>query len=230
MMLVLTIESGASILSINISIVNTNIMAFNAALLGIFFLNNILCEPLLDPAAVAEAGTVIAEASADYVVDLLCGCGCRFVDVKTCVPDTKKICKDIVKSKCVTKDKVECKDEYKKECKTVYKDVCHTEKKKECKTEYKEVCKPVYKPPTYAAPAYHGNDCKKVPEEKCARIKVPKCLTIPEETCRDIPTKDCKEVPTLTPTKKSVKECQRCETYEDLVIDITYEKSCQRHK
>ena len=192
-------------------------MAFNIALLGIFFLNNILCEPLLAPAAVAEAGTVIAEASADYVVDLLCGCGCRFVDVKTCVPDTKKICKDIVKSKCVTKDKVECKDEYKKQCKTIYKDVCHTEKKKECKTEYKEVCKPVYKPPTYAAPAYHGNDCKKVPEEKCAyvdekkckkvpeeqcsRKKVPKCLTIPEETCRDIPTKDCKEVPTLTPTK-----------------------------
>merc|ERR1712168_1593344 len=133
-------QSGASILNNNISIVN-NIMAVKTrtALLAIFFINHVTCEPLLDPAAVAEAGTVIAEASADYVVDLLCGCGCRFVDVKTCVPDTKKICKDIVKSKCVTKDKVECKDEYKKECKTVY----------------KEVCKPVYKPPTYAAPAYH---------------------------------------------------------------------------
>ena len=30
--------------------------------------------------------------------------------------------------------------------------------------------------------------------------------------------------------RKAVKECQSCETYEDLVIDITYEKSCQRHK
>ena len=66
-------------------------------LLIIFFCKNIVSEPLLDPIAVAEAGTVIAEASADYVVDLLCGCGCRFVDVKTCLADTKKACKDIVK-------------------------------------------------------------------------------------------------------------------------------------
>ena len=73
-------------------------------------------EPILDLLAVAEPGTL--------ALDLLCGCGCRFVDVKTCVADTKKVCTEKVKHKCVHKEKVECKDEYHEECKTVYKDVC----------------------------------------------------------------------------------------------------------
>merc|ERR1712106_149503 len=155
-------------------------------LLIIFFFKNIVCEPLLDPIAVAEAGTVIAEASADYVVDLLCGSGCRFVDVKTCLADTKKVCKDIVKSKCKTKDKVECKDEYKEECKTVYNDECHNVKKKACKTEYKEVCKPVYKAPTYKTPAYHGQNCEKIPEEKCAYLNEKVCKKVPERKCNRV--------------------------------------------
>ena len=35
---------------------------------------------LVNIEAIADAGTKIAEKSADYVVDLLCGCGCRLVN------------------------------------------------------------------------------------------------------------------------------------------------------
>merc|ERR1719158_1254973 len=102
-------------------------------------LGSIISGEPLNPKAVAKAGAIIAEGTADYVVDLLCGCGCRYYDVKTCVPDTRQVCKDTIKTKCKTKEKVECKDEYKEECKTTYKDVCHKEKKKVCKTTYKDV-------------------------------------------------------------------------------------------
>jgi hypothetical protein len=59
---------------------------------------------------------------------------------------------------------------------------------------------------------------------------VPKCLTIPEETCRDIPEQYCHTEPTLKPAKKTVKECQSCEAYQDVVIDIQYDKKCERKK
>merc|ERR1712025_211873 len=81
-----------------------------------YLLSSVSCSPGIE--ALAQAGSIIAEKSADYVVDLLCGCGCRFVEQKTCV------------------------QEYKDECKIQYKDVCHVEKQKVCRTEYKEVCKP----------------------------------------------------------------------------------------
>jgi len=136
-------------------------------------------EPVLDPLAVAEAGTVIAEETADYVVDLLCGCGCRNFDIKTCVAAEKKVCKDTVKTKCRHKSNVECKDEYKEDCKTIYNDVCHKEKKKVCSTEYREECKPVYKPQTYKTPAYKGKECKKTPEEKCHYVEEKKCTKVP---------------------------------------------------
>ena len=33
----------------------------------------------------------------------------RYYDVKTCVPDTRQVCKDVIKTKCKTKDKVRSK-------------------------------------------------------------------------------------------------------------------------
>merc|ERR1711874_298351 len=75
-----------------------------------------------------------------------------------------------------------------------------------------------------SAKKYQKKICNKVPEEKCEKKKVKNCLTIPEETCRDVPVPDCKSVPTKTPFVQKVKECQSCEKYEDLEIDIEYEK------
>ena len=36
-------------------------------------------------------------------------CPIRYYDVKTCVPDTRQVCKDVIKTKCKTKDKVRSK-------------------------------------------------------------------------------------------------------------------------
>jgi hypothetical protein len=148
-------------------------LLITTVLLGVGLLGR--TEAVLDPLAVAEAGTVIAEETAGLVVDLLCGCGCRTFDIKTCVADEKKICKDVTYTKCSHKENVECKDEFKEECKTIYNDVCDKIKKKVCKTEYREECKPVYKPPTYNTPAQKGKECKKVPEEKCQYVDEKKC-------------------------------------------------------
>ena len=125
-------------------------------------------------------------------------------------------------------------------------DLCHVEKKKVCRTEYKEVCKPVYRPPTYQTAAYHGKKCDKVPEEKCnyvddnvckkvpekicKKVKDKKCLIIPEETCRDTPRNACKKVPALVPSIKEIRECQTCETYEENVTEVVFDKKCERHE
>ena len=38
----------------------------------------------------------------------------------------------------------------------------------------------------------------------------------------------CRLVPTKTAVYRTVKECQRCESYEELVVSTQYEKTCQR--
>ena len=58
--------------------------------------------------------------------------------------------------------------------------------------------------------------------------KVQNCVNIPQEICRDVPVAQCKIVPTLTPRYKTVRECSRCEKYDDVVVDIEYKKNCQR--
>ena len=53
-------------------------------------------------------------------------------------------------------------------------------------------------------------------------------MKIPEEICRDVPVPVCKTVPTKSPFIKSVKECSRCEEYDEVVVDIEYDKKCNR--
>ena len=86
-----------------------------------YLLSSVSCSPGIE--ALAQAGSIIAEKSADYVVDLLCGCGCRFVEQKTCVQEYKEQCEPKLETKCKTKEKEECKDEYKDECKIQYKGI-----------------------------------------------------------------------------------------------------------
>merc|ERR1719234_2070660 len=134
-------------------------------------LSNLISGEPLNPKAVAKAGAIIAEGTADYVVDLLCGCGCRYYDVKTCVSATRQVCKDVIKTKCKTKENVECKDEYKEECKTIY------------------------KAPTYDSPAYHGEECTKVPEEVCSYKEEQKCKKVPEKKCHTKKVPKCLTIP-----------------------------------
>ena len=68
----------------------------------------------------------------------------------------------------------------------------------------------------------------KVPEKVCKKVNDKQCLTIPEETCRQVPSQQCTKVPALVPANKPVKECQTCETYEDDISDIVYDKKCER--
>ena len=37
---------------------------------------------------------------AGFVVDLLCGCGCRTYKVKECVNGVRNVCKDVVDTRC----------------------------------------------------------------------------------------------------------------------------------
>ena len=73
-----------------------------------------------------------------------------------------------------------------------------------------------------------GSTSARVPEKVCKKVKDKQCLTIPEETCRQVPSQQCTKVPALVPANKPVKECQTCETYEDDISDIVYDKKCER--
>ena len=53
--------------------------------------------------------------------------------MKVCVEDMKRVCQDVIDTRCRVGENIECKEEIKQECKTVYNDVCHNEKKKVCK-------------------------------------------------------------------------------------------------
>ena len=77
---------------------------------------------------------------------------------------------------------------------------------------------------------YSNNVCKKIPEKICKKVKDKKCLIIPEETCRDTPRKACKKVPALVPSIKEIRECQTCETYEEKVTEVVYDRKCERHE
>ena len=142
--------------------------------------------------------------------------------VKECVDDVKKVCKDVVETQCRKGENIECKEELQKECKTIYNNVCKNDKKKVCKTVYKEQCTPTYKP-SYGAPANNCHKvpeevceyktqkvCQKVPENKCENKKVTKCVKIPEEICRDVPVPHCKSVPTKTAVPRIVKVWNFC--------------------
>ena len=90
-------------------------------------------EPILKQVAVV--GERIAEGTADFVVDLLCGCGCRHFEVRACKNDTKQVCKEAIDTRCRNKQNVECKEELKESCKTIQRDVCKIQKKKVCKND-----------------------------------------------------------------------------------------------
>ena len=86
--------------------------------------------------------------------------------VKVCVDDTKKVCKDVIDTRCRTGEKIECKEDVREECRTVYNEVCKYEKKKVCKMVYEKVCEPTPYKPTYKY-RKPENVCKKIPTEKC---------------------------------------------------------------
>ena len=86
--------------------------------------------------------------------------------------------------------------------------------------------------------------CEKVPSKKCQGMsvlyhweislignlakKVQNCVNIPEETCRDVPVPKCRSVPYKRPVYKTLMECSKCEKYDNVLVDIGYEKNCQR--
>ena len=170
---------------------------------------------------------------AGFVVDLLCGCGCRnyqvyftflcldslfakiHIQIKTCAEDVKTLCKDVLEKKCRHDETIECRDEIETECRTVHHNKCHDEVKHVCKMEYRDNCTVPAKP-SYEAPKCHQEQvevchdeheevCEKVPVEECDNIKKTKCSKIPQEICRDIPVPHCKTVPTKVPVFKTMK-------------------------
>ena len=55
------------------------------------------------------------------------------LQLKVCVEDVRRVCQDVIDTRCRHGEKIECKEEIKQDCKTVYNDVCRQEKKKVCK-------------------------------------------------------------------------------------------------
>ena len=142
---------------------------------------------------------------------------------------------------CHVEKKKVCRTEHKEVCKPVYRKPTYQTAAfhgKKCESVPEEKCELV-----------DENRCAKVPEKVCKKVKEEKCLTIPEETCRDVPTKECKKVPKFVPSNNPIKvslillsfnadmewlvfffqECQKCETYEDDISDVVYDKKCERH-
>merc|ERR1711890_139337 len=106
--------------------------------------------------------------------------GCVVGGKPECHHTYEKHCKSHIKEQCTYEEKKVCSDVYeehtsyqkKKECSTVYKTVAEHKKERKCKTTYKEECKPSYN---------YGQECKKIPEEKCEYVDVPSYKQVPEE-------------------------------------------------